>query len=285
MNEETAESPLVTVIVPTLDGHRNGCVPRLMESVRGQTFRDFEIQMVTGVSPQGRAINQGAAEARGRYLLILDDDACLADGSVFQRLVDAVQSDPQIGMAGASIVLDPEATAFQRRASAQFPRFNMPVVDQITDSDYPCHGCCILPKEVFDAVGGEREDIPRGLDPDLRVRLRAAGHRVVLVPGARAYHPLPDGWKSLLRTFYRNGRGSAYARRHHPESVFETRERVDADGFQPRTSLPYRAVRFVGRLASALATGREMRLAAYGVYAIGYARGWLPFVEGKGRGH
>ncbi len=282
MNTGAAEDwvPRVSVIIPSLDGYRDGCVPRLLESVEAQSFRDFEVHVIKGVSPQGRAINQGADAARGEVILILDDDSRLADATVFERLIGALDADPSIGMAGASIVLPPEASAFQRRAARQFPRFDTPVVETITDSDLACHGCCAIPKKVFEAIGREREDIVRGLDPDLRVRLRAAGHRVVLVPGARIHHPLPDGWRRLLRMFFRNGKGSAYSKKFQPDTVYETHETLDAAAFKPRTSLAYRIARFPLRLIGALAQGKVQRFAAYCAYACGYAWG-MAFAKRK----
>ena len=271
--------PRVSVIIPSLDGYREGRVPALLESIERQTFRDFEVHVIKGVSPQGTAINHGANLARGDILIILDDDSCLADETVFQRLVDTVDGDANIGMAGASIVLPPEASPFQRRAANQFPRFNTPVVDEVTDSDFACHGCCAIPKRVFEEVGREREDIIRGLDPDLRVRLREAGYRVVLAPHARVYHPLPEGWPRLVRTFFRNGYGSAYARKFHPESVYETSEELDDSSFRPKTGLPYRIIRFPFRLLKALAQCKFMRFGAYCSYACGYVWGMLTAKE------
>ena len=273
-------APRVSVIIPSWDGHRNGCVPRLLESVRAQTFQDFETHIVKGVSPQGRAINDGAKRARGSLLIILDDDSELADATVFETLVRAIDGDPTVGMAGASIVTPPNANRFQQRAATQFPRFNTPVVDRAIDSDLACHGCCAIPKAVFDAIGGEREDIIRGLDPDLRVRLRAAGYRVVLAPNARIYHPLPDSWGKLLRQFFRNGFGSAYAQKFQPDSVYETHESLDAASFVPRRPLWYRAVRFPLRLLKAALEGKIMRLAAYGAYGVGYVWGLLTAKRG-----
>ena len=265
--------PRASVIIPSLDGHRGGSVPRLLDSVAQQQFTDYETIIVQGVSPQGKAINQGAARARGEVLLILDDDSRLADETVFGRLMDVLDADPRIGMAGASIVIPPEASVFQRRASTQFPRFNTPVVETVTDSDLACHGCCAIPKSIFEQIGREREDVIRGLDPDLRVRLRAAGYRVVLVPHARIYHPLPDGWRPLLRTFFRNGFGSAYARKFRPDTVYETHEQLDSAAFKPRRTFAYRLLRFPFRLMAAVAGGQFMRFAAYCSYACGYVWG------------
>lgn len=251
-------------------------MPRLLESIESQSFEDWELHVVKGVSPQGRAINQGAAQARGEILIILDDDSRLADETVFEKLVNVLDGDPEVGMAGASIVLPPESSPFQRRAARQFPRFNTPVVDSVTESDFACHGCCALPMKVFDEVGREREDLIRGLDPDLRVRLRAAGYRVVLAPQARIYHPLPAGWGRLLKIFFRNGFGSAYARKFQPATVYETLETHPKEGaseLRVRTGLLYRVLRFPLRLLKALLLGRMQRFGAYCAYACGYVWG------------
>ena len=269
------------MIIPSRDGYRDGCVPRLLESVECQTFKDYELHIIEGISPQGKSINMGADKSSGEILIILDDDSRLADETVFEKLVSAIKNDPKIGMAGASIVVPPEASRFQHRAARQFPRFNTPVVDEITDSDYACHGCCAIPSKVFDEIGREREDIIRGLDPDLRVRLREAGYRVVLVPNARIFHPLPYGWGPLLRIFFRNGFGSAYSRKFHPDTVYETYEGDNIDNFNPQNTLLYRAFRFPLRLITALFQGKFMRLLAYCSYACGYFQGILTAKEKK----
>jgi cellulose synthase/poly-beta-1,6-N-acetylglucosamine synthase-like glycosyltransferase len=265
--------PRVAIIIPSRDGNRDGAVPRLLESIDRQTFRDHKVILVCGVSPQGRAINEGVAQSRSEILLVVDDDSRLASADVIGRLVDCLDLHPDVGMAGASIAVDPESTPFQRAAAAQFPRLHTPDVSVITDSDFACHGCCAIRRPVFEQVGREREDIVRGLDPDLRERIRAAGFRVVLVPGARIYHPLPDGWRALGHMFFRNGFGSAYSQKFQPESVYETHEQLSSGSFRPRRSFVYRALRFPARLLHALVTGKWIRLAAYCAYAAGYVYG------------
>ena len=277
--ESSGKVPRVSLIIPSLDGYRNGAVPRLLSSIEKQTFQDYELIMIKGVTPQGKAINQGVAQSQGEILIILDDDSWLADENVFAQLISVLDQDPSIGMAGASIIAPPDASRFQRQASRQFPRFNTPVVEVITDSDLACHGCCAIPRKVFDAIGREREDILRGLDPDLRVRLRAAGYRVVLAPNARIHHPLPEGWRRLLRTFFRNGFGSAYAHKFQPETVYETSESLHVDQFRPRTSLIYRLLRFPCRLLRALIQGKFQRCGAYCAYACGYIWGIISAKE------
>ena len=95
----------------------------------------------------------------------------------------------------------------------------------------------------------------------------------MLAPNARIYHPLPDGWRKLLKTFFRNGFGSAYAMKFQPDCVYETHESLDSTRFQPRTGLAFRIVRFPIRLGKALVQGKLMRFGAYCSYAAGYAWG------------
>jgi len=273
MPEPHAHVPRVSIVIPSADGHRGGLVPKLLASIDRQTMTDREVILIKGVAPQGKAINQGAAQARGAILVVLDDDSCLADDRTIQRLVETLEADPAIGMAGASIAIDPASNRFQRAAARQFPRFRTPVVDTITDSDLACHGCCAFPRDVFNAVGGEREDLLRGLDPDLRARLRAAGYRVVLAPNCRIYHPMPSGFRALVRTFFRNGFGSAYAWKFQRASVYETHEALDVANFQPRSTLTQRVLRYPFRLLHALLTGQPLRFTAYTSYAAGYAWG------------
>lgn len=266
-------SPRVSIVVPSRDGDRGGSVDRLIQSIGIQTFTDYEVILITGVTPQGKAINQGARKARGEILLIVDDDSRLADKDVLARLVAVLDSEKAIGMVGASVTPPPEATAFQLRAARQLPRFNTPVLAEIKDSDMACHGCCAIPMKVFNEVGREREDIYRGLDPDLRERLRKNGYRVVLAPNTVVYHPVPDGWRRLLNVFFRNGFGSAHAFKFARDSVYETHESVDSVTFRPRRNFAYRAARFPLRLVRALATGQTIRFAAYFAYGYGYLWG------------
>jgi len=166
-------------------------------------------------------------------------------------------------------------------AAKQFPRFNMPIVKALIDSDLPCHGCVAFPMEIFKKVGMERDDILRGLDPDLRVRIRQAGYRVVLVPETWAYHPLPSSFAKFIRTFIRNGYGSAYMQKVHPELNYDTHEGLESKDFVAKRSFFYRILRYPIRLLHSLVTFQWIRFTGYFVYLIGYAVGCLSFRTGR----
>jgi len=160
-----------------------------MEQFQKQSVRDFEVLLVKRVSPQGKAINRGAKSAQGDVLIVMDDDTEIDDPQLIEKLSRVIRNHSDIAMAGASLVSPESINRFQKAAAKQFPRFHMPIVETITDSDLACHGCVAFRRSVFEQVGMERENILRGLDPDLRVRFRNAGYRVVLVPNTWIYHP------------------------------------------------------------------------------------------------
>lgn len=267
----------VSVVIPFFYAEREQNLEGLLSDLRKQTFVDMEIIIVSGVSPQGKAINQGVRVSQGEILVTIDDDSRLGHPEVIENLVRTIRENSNIGMAGASVVIPENANGFQREASKQFPRFNMAVVKEVTDSDLPGHPCAALPKDVFIQIGMERENILRGLDPDLRVRIRQAGYRIVLVPDTWINHPLPDSFFKFMRVFFRNGYGSAYTQRVHPEINYDTDESTSAECFVPKRPFLYRLVRFPLRLAKSLLTLQWIRFLGYMVYIVGYAQAYIQF--------
>jgi hypothetical protein len=265
--------PQVSVIIPTSDGYRHGILPKLLEQVRSQTFQDFEVFLIKGDTRQGRAINLGAALARGDVLLTLDDDALLGHARVFEQLIAALRAHPDIGMAGVSNLVPEQAPWLVRAAMTQIPRRSSPLVNEITDSDLAEHGCLAMRAHLFKQVGGENEWIPRGLDPYLRQAFRRAGARIVVIPEAWIHHLPPAGFRALLRQFWRNGVQSAYCAKQFPQWVIETPER-HVGRFEEQVPAPRRALRYAGRLGQALVRGHGVYLATLLVYAAAYVWGW-----------
>lgn len=276
-----SSSPRVSVIIPSLDGKRGGNLERLIGDFKKQAYRAFEIIVVKNVAPQGKAINVAAAQAQGDILLITDDDSRIDNPFIISNLVKALDENKAVGMAGASIVAPPDAGWLQRRSSREFPRFNMRVVDATVESDMACHGCCAIPKRIFDEVGGERENIVRGLDPDLRFRLRQKGYKTVLAANTWVYHPLPGTLGQFIKTFWRNGMGSAYCLKYQPELIYDTDETLEMKEFQPKTTFLYRVFRFPIRVVKAIVEFKFLRALGYIVYAVGFYYGLLKYTYQK----
>src|SRR3954453_8679632 len=125
--------PRVSVVVPSW----SGAVDRLVASLETQTYRDYELVVVTGVSPAGRSRNQGVAQAHGEIILFVDDDAYFGHERVVEMLVAALDRAPDIGVAGSSKLVPPQATPLQQRIAREVPRWIYPVVHEEVESNPP----------------------------------------------------------------------------------------------------------------------------------------------------
>jgi len=264
---------MLSLVIPTFDAYRDGHLLKLLVQIGCQDFSDFEIIMVRGDPRQGRAINVGAALARGRYLMTLDDDTSLPDCETFAKMVAVMEAYPDIGIAGGNNVIPPEASRFVRSVMQQIPRRSWEPVEEITDSDLAEHPCMVMRTDEFMSVGGENELIPRGLDPYLRQEFRKLGKRVVVLPGVIYHHLPPDNLKKLLRQFYRNGRQARYVNRHYHRWVFETPPTHGP--FQIRVSLPRRMLRLIKNVLKALFTGKLILFVSELSYVLGFIQEWV----------
>jgi glycosyltransferase involved in cell wall biosynthesis len=258
----------LSVVIPTLDGCRNGYLSRLLDQVWVQEYSSCEILVISGDPRQGRAINIAAALARGRYLLTLDDDTSLPDPMTFAKLTRVMENHPDIGMAGGNNLIPKDATPFVRRVMRELPRRSWPMVAEITDSDLAEHPCMIMRTAEFKQAGGENELIPRGLDPYLRMKFRKLAKRVVVVPGVVYHHLPPERLSRLLRQFYRNGIQAAFTNRHYPEWVIETPSRHGP--FRTHLSFAFRSCRFPVRLLLALISLKPILFLCEMAYAMGF---------------
>jgi GT2 family glycosyltransferase len=116
----TQASPFISVVIPTFN--RLELLKETVESVRGQTFRDFEIIVVNDGSSDGTeewldaqedirhidqpnsgiaaSRNKGAAVARGGWLAFVDHDDLWARDKL-QIQADFVKDNPDVGLVAA----------------------------------------------------------------------------------------------------------------------------------------------------------------------------------------
>ncbi|MDX8409070.1 MAG: glycosyltransferase [Mariprofundales bacterium] len=261
-------TPTISVIVPTADADRGGYFAQLMEHLSQQLWQDFELIVIKGDKRQGRGINTAADMATGRYLMTVDDDSALPDPDTLSKLMAAMESDPNIGMAGGNNTVPENATPFVKQVMREIPRRSWQPVSEIVDSDLAEHPCLIMRAELFRRVGGENELIPRGLDPYLRKQFRDAGSRVVIVPGVIYHHMPPETLRKLSSQFYRNGYQAAYANIHYPQWVIETPSEHGV--FVEQVPFWRRALRYPGRLGGALFRGQWIWFGCQLCYIAGF---------------
>lgn len=143
-----------------------------------------------------RACNQGAGDAKGDYLLFLNNDTVPRPDwlSAMVRLAD---SDPQIGVVGARLVY-PDGTIQHagmelvegmpdhvfRGVPGDDPR-----VTRQRDLDMVTGACLMVRRDLFGQLGGFDPQYINGVeDVDLCLRVRQQGYRVVYCPDAVVEH-------------------------------------------------------------------------------------------------
>jgi GT2 family glycosyltransferase/SAM-dependent methyltransferase len=144
------------------------------------------------------AVNAGLEMARGRYVVLLNNDTVVLPGWL-DALVRTVEVEENVGVVGAKLLYpdgrlqeaggiiwrDGTGLNYGRYGDAEDPAFNF-----VRDVDY-CSGACLLVrKEILDVLGGlDRRYSPAYYeDTDLAFAARKLGYRVVYQPEAKVCH-------------------------------------------------------------------------------------------------
>ena len=159
--------PLVSVITITYNASET--LPLTMESVAGQTFRDFEHIVVDGASADDTisiarrmgseslrivsekddglydAMNKGLKMARGRYVLFLNSGDRFHKPETLQAYADAIEDrDPDI-IYGDTDIVDMEG---RRLGPRHLSAPDMLTVDSFRDGMLICHQAFMVRKDI-----------------------------------------------------------------------------------------------------------------------------------------
>lgn len=210
--------PHVSVIIPSWNGAR--LLPRVLDSLREQTFRDFETVVVDNGSedesvallrsdhPTVRiveldtnhgfagAVNAGIAASRASVVALLNNDA-VADVRWLEALVGALRAHPEVGSC-ASRMLDLEDPRRIDSAGDQLGIFPSNYgKGQLDDARFrrpayvlsACAGAAAYRRTMLDDLGGFDERYFAYMeDVDLGVRAQFLGYDCLYVPDAVVYH-------------------------------------------------------------------------------------------------
>lgn len=219
-------------MIPTL--HAGTPLAECIGSLLAQSRQDFEIVVVDnsgtglvkrhGVPRQvrvvenvenrgyGGAINQVAAESKARYIAALNDDTFVCR-EWLAALVEAMESDPRVGMCASQVMLAGESVMDSagmllcadgsskqrghRRAPEEFA--------EAGEVFFPSGSAALYRRELFSEMGGFDEDFFLYCeDTDLGLRARWAGWKCLYVPEARVFHhySLTTGRVSPEKAYY-----------------------------------------------------------------------------------
>lgn len=229
--------PLLSVIIPNWNGRR--FLEECIDSLKGQTFQDFEILLVDNGSTDGSADfveaqygefirvlrnnenlgfaggnNIGIRKAKGEYIVLLNNDTW-ADPHWLEELVKATQCVPSVGMWASKVCSYSRRDRIEGvgeliywdglcRARGQYEQdhgqYN--VMEEILLPP----GCgAMYRKSLFDGIGLFDEDFfAYADDSEIGIRARLAGWKCLFVPPAIVYHKNSGtaGQYSPLKAFY-----------------------------------------------------------------------------------
>lgn len=169
--------------------------------------------------PIPAARNRAAAGARGRWLLLSDDDCLLAPGCLRAHLDAQQRAARRWPRSGGAVVVGPLRLPEALRVGRRREPFEAPPRLAGRALWINATGAnTSLPRGAFEALGGYDESFRDygGEDPELALRLRAHGLRFRAAPAALAFHAgrALDG--DGERKAFLAGRAHARIYRRHP---------------------------------------------------------------------
>lgn len=231
------DRPFISVIIPNWNGKH--FLPDCLESLKKQTFRDFEVILVDNGSTDGsvefvqgtygefvRIIrsernlgytggnNLGIRAAYGQYIVLLNNDTWV-EPTWLEALVEAISPNPQVGMWSSKVLsyfnrVQIEAVGELiywdglNRARGQF-EIDRGQYERVEEILFPpgCGG--MYRRTLFDEIGLFDEDFfAYGDDAEIGLRARLAGYIGYYVPKAILYHKGSGttGQYSSFKAFY-----------------------------------------------------------------------------------
>ena len=218
---KTDASPLVSIIVVAWNNALH--LPRCLESLNRQSFKNFEVIIVDNGSSDGGtsnldekyaglnlsvhrldsnqgfsvANNVGAQIARGEWLALLNPDA-FPEPDWLEQLLRAAEHFPAFSFfssrqiqANRPDLLDGEGDAYHVSGLAWRRGYEMPVYPpgEAEEVFSPCGAAALYKRSEYLEVGGLDEDFfAYHEDVDLGFKLRLTGKRCLHVPQAVVHH-------------------------------------------------------------------------------------------------
>ena len=201
------KTPQVSIIIPSLDGNRDGNVAKLINDIKNQSFKSVEIIISINEKPNGRARNVGFEKVceSSEYLIFFDDDVTLGNNLIIENFIKVLKNK-KIGLVGASQLPPKNSSLKQLWIGYDLKRAKFKIVKKITETDMVTHAGMACRREIWETFDGESNSLVTGTDTDLRERISNKGYKNVVSPNTFVYHPLPKNFSDVFKTAIFHGK-------------------------------------------------------------------------------
>lgn len=210
----------ISVIIPNWNGQR--FLKTCLDSLKKQTFKDFEIIVVDNGSTDGSvefieqnypqvkvialsknmgfcyAVNRGIKESKGKYIALLNNDTNV-DTRWLEELKEALDGHPEVALCMSRIRfienqdrINSVGIEYHLDGTTADMGYGQVDGEQFNKSRYifgACSAAAIYRRALFDDIGLFDEDFFAYCeDVDLSFRAQLKGYRCLYVPKAIAYH-------------------------------------------------------------------------------------------------
>ena len=232
-----------SIIVPVFN--RPDEVDELLQSLVGQTLKDFEVVIVEDGSEKpckdvcdkyagkidlkyfmkknsgpGQSRNYGAERANGEYLIVLDSDVVLPEGYL-KAVDDELRREPADAFGGPDCAHD-SFTETQKAISYSMTSFfttgGIRGGKKKLDKFYPRSFNMGIRRDVYMRLGGFSK-MRFGEDIDFSIRIFKAGCRCRLFPEAWVWHKRRTDMRKFFRQVYNSGIARVNLYKLYPESL------------------------------------------------------------------
>ena len=232
-----------SIIVPVFN--RPDEVGELLQSLVGQTLKDFEVVIVEDGSQKpckdvcdkytdrldvkyfmknnsgpGQSRNYGAERANGEYLIVLDSDVVLSEGYL-KAVDDELRREPADAFGGPDCAHD-SFTETQKAISYSMTSFfttgGIRGGKKKLDKFYPRSFNMGIRRDVYMRLGGFSK-MRFGEDIDFSIRIFKAGCRCRLFPEAWVWHKRRTDMRKFFRQVYNSGIARVNLYIKYPESL------------------------------------------------------------------
>ena len=232
-----------SIIVPVFN--RPDEVDELLQSLVGQTLKDFEVVIVEDGSEKpckdvcdkyagkidlkyfmkknsgpGQSRNYGAERANGEYLIVLDSDVVLPEGYL-KAVDDELRREPADAFGGPDCAHN-SFTETQKAISYSMTSFfttgGIRGGKKKLDKFYPRSFNMGIRRDVYKRLGGFSK-MRFGEDIDFSIRIFKAGCKCRLFPEAWVWHKRRTDMRKFFRQVYNSGIARVNLYKKYPESL------------------------------------------------------------------